>query len=235
MEWPDYVNYRVLFPSLSEINQDYIPVLSEHEQIWQILNPKSNNSLKNQIQNMIDNISAEEVATDSEQLFGITIDETKGPVMIQLGAQIEPGAHFIGPCFIAKDAQIRHAAYVRENSWICSNAVVGHCSEVKHSILLPGAKAPHFNYVGDSILGSGVNLGAGAKLSNLRNDGMEVNLRIGKSRFPSGLRKFGAILGENCQLGCNVVTNPGTVLGKDSVVWPNATVTGMHQKNSIHR
>ena len=84
---------------------------------------------------------------------------------------------------------------------------------MKHSILLPYSKAPHFNYVGDSILGKSVNLGAGVKLSNLRNDGTEVYLRIEKSRVGSGLRKFGAILGEGCQLGCNAVTNPGTVLG----------------------
>ena len=83
--------------------------------------------------------------------------------------------------------------------------------------------------MGDSILGSNVNLGAGVKLSNLRNDGTEVYLRLEELRIPSGLRKFGAILGEGCQLGCNAVTNPGTILGNDSVVWPNVTVTGTWQ------
>ena len=126
--------------------------------------------------------------------------------MIEAGAVIEPSTHFIGPCFVGKGATIRHGAYIRENAWICSHALVGHCSEVKHSILLPYSKAPHFNYVGDSILGKSVNLGAGVKLSNLRNDGTEVYLRIEKSRVDSGLRKFGAILGEGCQLGCNAVT-----------------------------
>ena len=148
---------------------------------------------------------------------------------------IEPSSHFIGPCFVGKNAIVRHGAYIRENSWICSTAVVGHCSEIKHSVLLPGAKAPHFNYVGDSILGGGVNLGAGVKLSNLRNDGGEVYLRIGDSRLASGLRKFGAILGEGCQLGCNAVTNPGTVLGNDSIVSPNVTITGIHDASSVHR
>ena len=114
-------------------------------------------------------------------------------------------------------------------------SIVGHCSEIKHSILLPGSKAPHFNYVGDSILGKGVNLGAGVKLSNLRNDGGEVFLRIGEERIASGLRKFGAVLGEDTQLGCNAVTNPGTVLGSRSTVWPNTTVTGIHSEKSIHR
>ena len=112
--------------------------------------------------------------------------------------------------------------------------MVGHCTEVKHSILLPGAKAPHFNYVGDSILGGGVNLGAGTKLSNLRNDGKEVHVRINNERIGSGLRKFGAILGEGCQLGCNSVTNPGVVLGCNSAVFPNSTVTGIHEAESTH-
>ena len=102
-------------------------------------------------------------------------------------------------------------------------------------MLLPGAKAPHFNYVGDSILGKNVNLGAGTKLSNLRNDGGEVHIRHEGARIASGLRKFGAVLGEGCQLGCNSVTNPGTVLGQGSVVWPNATVTGLHPEQSTHR
>jgi acetyltransferase-like isoleucine patch superfamily enzyme len=97
---------------------------------------------------------------------------------------------------------------------------------------LPGAKAPHFNYVGDSILGSGVNLGAGAKLSNLRHDRQEINLRVGELRIPSGLRKFGALLGEGCQIGCNAVTNPGVILGRDTMVVPNATITGVHDTGS---
>ena len=108
-------------------------------------------------------------------------------------------------------------------------------TEVKHSILLPGAKAPHFNYVGDSILGTNVNLGAGTKLSNLRNDGQEVHLRHAGNRVPSGLRKFGAVLGEGTATGCNSVTNPGVVLGCNSVVWPNVTVTGVHGSSSQHR
>jgi len=112
---------------------------------------------------------------------------------------------------------------------------VGHATEVKHSVLLPGAKAPHFNYVGDSILGKDVNLGAGTKLSNLRNDGGEVHLRVGGERVASGLRKFGALLGEGAALGCNSVTNPGVVLGCNSVVWPNVTVTGVHGAKSEHR
>ena len=100
---------------------------------------------------------------------------------------------------------------------------------------MPGAKAPHFNYVGDSILGMDVNLGAGCKLSNLRNDGRNIILRDGKTGEiigERGLRKFGAILGERTQIGCNVVTNPGVILGPKCNVWPNVTVNGIHSEGS---
>jgi bifunctional N-acetylglucosamine-1-phosphate-uridyltransferase/glucosamine-1-phosphate-acetyltransferase GlmU-like protein len=109
--------------------------------------------------------------------------------------------------------------------------VVGHCSEVKHSILLPKAKAPHFNYVGDSVIGTEANLGAGVKLSNLRNDGGEVHTRHSDQRIPTGLRKFGALIGEKCQLGCNAVLNPGVILGAGCSVFPNLTVSGIHPPN----
>jgi NDP-sugar pyrophosphorylase family protein len=166
---------------------------------------------------------------------GVESNETNGPIHIDKTANIEPGVYIIGPAYIGPNASIRQGAYVRQYSWICSDAVVGHCSETKHSILLSGAKAPHFNYVGDSILGGGVNLGAGVKLSNLRNDGGNVNLRVGEEKIDSDLRKFGALLGEGCQLGCNAVTNPGVILGVGSFVHPNTTVTGIHGNGSIHR
>ncbi|MEC7179112.1 MAG: DapH/DapD/GlmU-related protein, partial [Candidatus Thermoplasmatota archaeon] len=212
---------------------EIIPKIANDAPVWNILDSDSTDSLKQQMlkltQANLDLIVKEKLPKTT------TFDESKGPVMIEDGAVIEPSTHFIGPCFVGKNATIKHGAYIRENAWICSHALVGHCSEVKHSILLPYSKAPHFNYVGDSILGKLVNLGAGVKLSNLRNDGTEVYLTIDKSRIGSGLRKFGAILGEGCQLGCNAVTNPGTVLGINSVVWPNVTVTGVHGQSSTHR
>tara|TARA_B100000925_G_scaffold291163_1_gene278307 strand:+ start:1099 stop:1806 length:708 start_codon:yes stop_codon:yes gene_type:complete len=233
MEWPSHAFANSLFPSLTTSPVEIIPKISNDVPAWHILDPESNDSLKQQLlkltQATLDLIDKKKLPET------VTFDESKGPVMIEVGAVIEPSTHFIGPCFVGKDATIRHGAYIRENAWICSHALVGHCSEVKHSILLPYSKAPHFNYVGDSILGKSVNLGAGVKLSNLRNDGTEVYLRIEKSRIGSGLRKFGAILGEGCQLGCNAVTNPGTVLGINSVVWPNVTVTGVHGQSSTHR
>ena len=224
-------SFASLFPSFDSEKLGDLPNFDAISPVWKILDPKDPKSLQQQLSMLIENYSTREKFNQ----LNVTIDETKGRVIIDPSAKIEPSTHFIGPCYIGPEAIIRHGAYIRENSWICSKALVGHCSEIKHSILLPGSKAPHFNYVGDSILGKGVNLGAGVKLSNLRNDGGEVFLRIDGKRIASGLRKFGAILGEETQLGCNAVTNPGTILGCNSVVWPNVTVTGIHSEKSVHR
>ena len=233
MEWPIWVRSDALFPSLSSSQPlGAIPQFSPNTPAWTMLDPSSPTGLKHQL---LAAISAFSDPTQDPTESGATLDESNGPVVVHASATIEPSAHLIGPCLIESEAEVRHCAYVRPFSWICSGAVVGHNTEVKHSILLPGAKAPHFNYVGDSILGKGVNLGAGTKLSNLRNDGGEVHLRLDGQRLGSGLRKFGAVLGEGCQLGCNSVTNPGTVLGPQSVVWPNTTVTGLHPEHSTHR
>lgn len=233
MEWPIWVRSDALFPSLSSSQPlGAIPQFSPNTPAWTMLDPSSPTGLKHQL---LAAISAFSDPTQDPTESGATLDESNGPVVVHASATIEPSAHLIGPCLIESEAEVRHGAYVRPFSWICSGAVVGHNTEVKHSILLPGAKAPHFNYVGDSILGKGVNLGAGTKLSNLRNDGGEVHLRLDGQRLGSGLRKFGAVLGEGCQLGCNSVTNPGTVLGPQSVVWPNTTVTGLHPEHSTHR
>lgn len=189
--------------------------------VWSILP-----TLKGQISDMLSDMGSQE--RDS-----VSIDSTKGLVHIDESATIEPGVHIIGPSYIGPNAVIRHGAYIREYSWVCANSLVGHSSETKHSVLLPGAKAPHFNYVGDSVLGPNVNLGAGVKLSNLRNDGGEVHTQINGVRTPTGLRKFGAIIGEGSQLGCNAVTNPGVVLGQRCMVMPNTTVTGVYDSDSI--
>ena len=209
------LNLRDLFPNFpNNPSTEGEPYLPEND-IWNILNPDYENSLKNQL--------IEIVKDEENQIF------------IHKTAIISDDVTIEGPAYIGSEVEIRPGAYVRPFSWICHKAVVGHCSEIKHSILLPGAKAPHFNYVGDSILGMEVNLGAGCKLSNLRNDGREIILRDGKTGEvigESGLRKFGAILGEKTQIGCNVVTNPGVILGPKCNVWPNVTVNGIHSEGS---
>ncbi|MAM35718.1 MAG: hypothetical protein CL988_00955 [Euryarchaeota archaeon] len=235
MEWPKALPFAAqLFPSMysNSTQPGECPRISTEDAVFSFLDPQNKDGLKSQMKSLIAKFSQSPL--DPTQ-YGATVDETGGLVIVDASAKIEAGSHFIGPCYVGPHATIRHAAYVRPFSWICANAVVGHASETKHSVLLPGAKAPHFNYVGDSILGGGVNLGAGTKISNLRNDGGEVHLRIGNERIGSGLRKFGAILGEECQLGCNSVTNPGVILGCRSHVMPNATVTGVHEQDSLHR
>ena len=188
--------------------------------VWSILP-----TLKGQMADML----AEMGPSERE---GVSTDSSNGIVHIDISAKIETGVHIIGPAYIGPNTTIRHGAYIREFSRICAGALVGHASETKHSVLLPNSKAPHFNYVGDSVLGPNVNLGAGVKLSNLRNDGGEVHVIISGERIGSGLRKFGAIIGEDTQLGCNAVTNPGVVLGPRCMVMPNTTVTGIYESDS---
>jgi len=173
------------------------------------------------------------LSSEDKGLISQITDLNDGETFIHPNARIGDFVRIEGPCYIGSGAEIRHSAYLRKGSWICDGAVVGHSTEVKNSILLPGAKAPHFNYVGDSIIGVDANIGAGAKLSNVRNDRREVfvTLSDGK-RFGSGLRKFGALIGDKSQLGCNVVTNPGTIMPPGSMIGPNETVGGWVQFKS---
>ena len=137
------------------------------------------------------------------------------------------------PCFIGPNVQVRHGAYLRSGSWISEDAVVGHSTEVKNSILLPGAKAPHFNYVGDSIMGFDSNIGAGVKLSNVRNDRRNVRLELSDGTFvDSGSMKLGALIGDGSMLGCNAVTNPGTIIAPSASVLPNMTISGWFETKS---
>jgi NDP-sugar pyrophosphorylase family protein len=157
-------------------------------------------------------------------------------IRIGRGVLIEPGAFIGSPAIIGNESEVRHGAYMRGNCLIGRNCVVGHVTEVKHSIFLDGAKAGHFAYIGDSILGNQVNLGAGTKLANLRFIMGDVPVSIPGSMIKTGLRKLGAILGDYGQTGCNTVTNPGAILGRKSMVAPNTTVpSGYHPDNSFIR
>ena len=152
------------------------------------------------------------------------------------GVLVESGALIKGPTIIGDQTEVRQGAYIRGNCLIGKYCVVGHVTEVKHSIFLDGAKAGHFAYLGDSILGNQVNLGAGTKLANLRFIKGEVAISSPDGQIKTGLRKLGAILGDNVQTGCNSVTNPGTLIGKKSMVIPNTTVpSGYHGDNSLIR
>ena len=152
------------------------------------------------------------------------------------GVLIETGAFIQSPAIIGDHTEVRQGAYMRGYCLIGEKCVVGHVTEVKHTIFLNGAKAGHFAYLGDSILGNEVNLGAGTKLANLRFTKGNVQVKIEKQLVDTGLRKFGAILADHVQTGCNSVTNPGTILGKKSMILPNTTApSGLHRNHSFIR
>jgi len=161
---------------------------------------------------------------------------TGNRIRIGKGVLIEPGAFIKSPTIIGDQTEVRHGAYIRGNCIIGRNCVVGHVTEVKHTIFLDGAKAGHFAYLGDSILGNRVNLGAGTKLANLRFIKGAISIATPGSMVKTGLDKLGAILGDHVQTGCNSVTNPGTLLGRESMVIPNTTVpSGYHPDSSLIR
>ena len=157
-------------------------------------------------------------------------------IEIGKGVLVEPGALLKGPTIIGHYTEVRQGAYVRGYCFVGQKCVVGHTTELKATVMLDGAKAGHFAYLGDSILGREVNLGAGTKLANLKLTRGSVRVRIDKEVIDTGLRKFGAILGDLVQTGCNSVTNPGTLLGPESLVLPNTTAgPGLFPAKSILR
>lgn len=141
--------------------------------------------------------------------------KNKENIFIGKNVKIDPFVYIEGPCIILDGAHLSHASYVRPYTVIGSGARVGHASEVKHSIIMPGASLAHFNYVGDSIIGKGVNLGAGVKCANVRHDKGGIVVSFEGQKIDTGLVKMGAIIGDGCKIGCNVVLNPGTVLVKN--------------------
>ncbi len=152
-------------------------------------------------------------------------------IFIGKGTRIHPTAVIEGPVYIGEDVEIRPSSYIRGGAWIGAGCVVGTNSEIKRAILLPHAKAPHLNYVGDSILGRGVNLGAGTVLSNFRHDAGEI--RIGRG-FPTGRRKLGAVLGDGVLTGCNSVLHPGVVVGRGTQIYPGVQLrSGIYPERSI--
>lgn len=147
-------------------------------------------------------------------------------IYIGKGSTVEPGAYIKGPCYIGQNCTVRHGAYIRGNVLTGNGCVIGHDTEVKHTIMLNEAHAAHFAYLGDSILGNKVNLGAGTKFANLKLDQSPIVLNIGEEKIPTGLRKLGAIVGDDSQTGCNSVLNPGTLLGKQVICYPCLNVGG---------
>lgn len=157
-------------------------------------------------------------------------------VVVMPGCKVEAGAYLNGPSILGPKTMVRHAAYVRGGVLTGKNCVIGHSTEVKSSIFANDAKAAHFAYVGDSILGNAVNLGAGTKLSNLKIVTGNIKIKIDGGMVDTGLRKFGAIIGDSCQTGCNAVLNPGVILSKQSLVYPCVSVKkGLYKSKSLIR
>jgi len=154
-------------------------------------------------------------------------------VYIGEGTIIEQGAVVKGPAWIGDRCEIRAGCYIRENVVVGNDAVLGNSCELKNCIIFDGAQVPHFNYVGDSILGHKAHLGAGVILSNVRLDHGEVIVRGPESATPSGLKKFGAIVGDRAEIGCNSVLSPGSVVGRDTIIYPGVQWKGVLPANSV--
>lgn len=154
-------------------------------------------------------------------------------ITIGEGSIVEPGAFIQGPCIIGKNCVIRHGAYIRGNVLIGDNCVIGHDSELKNAILMNGAHAAHFAYVGDSILGNKVNLGAGTKCANFKLDGTCICVHFQGERIHTQMRKLGAIIGDRTQIGCNVVTNPGALIGQEVQCYPCLPIEGFIPSGSL--
>jgi NDP-sugar pyrophosphorylase family protein len=157
-------------------------------------------------------------------------------IAIGRGTRILPGAVIEGPIRIGRDVQIRPGAYLRGGVWLGDGCVVGASTEVKRSIFLDGARAPHLNYVGDSILGAGVNLAAGTILSNFRHDGREIRIPHDGRRLSTGRRKLGAVLGDGVLTGCNCVLHPGVVVGRGTQIYPGVQLRpGVYPEASLFK
>ncbi len=154
-------------------------------------------------------------------------------VFLGEGTVVEDGAMIKGPAIIGRHCQIRHNAYIREDVIVGDHCVVGNACELKNSLLFNGCQVPHFNYVGDSILGSKVHLGAGVILSNFKTFKGNITVRIDGVPVDTGLRKFGALLGDGVDIGCNAVLNPGSIIGRHSVLYPGTVWRGDLPANMI--
>jgi len=156
-------------------------------------------------------------------------------VWIAKDASVFASAYINGPCIIDHGAEIRQCAFIRGNALVGKNAVVGNSCELKNAVLFDNVQVPHFNYVGDSVLGYKSHMGAGSITSNVKSDKTLVVIKSKDEQIPTGRKKVGAMLGDFVEVGCNSVLNPGTVIGRNSQVYPTSCVRGVIPANTIHR
>lgn len=185
---------------------------------WEVL-PK----IKNFIINLGENLNKEEYEKVGENVW------------IAKSAKVAKSAYINGPAIIGKNAEVRHCAFIRGNAIVGENAVVGNSTELKNVILFNNVQVPHYNYVGDSILGYKSHMGAGSITSNVKSDKKLVIVKSEDEKIETGLKKFGAMLGDNVEVGCGSVLNPGTVIGKNTNIYPLSSVRGVVKENSIYK
>jgi len=200
-------------------NVDIFPIKNffNVSQVWNILKRKDEflANTKNEIGGSVNNDSM-----------------IKGNIAIGSGTIVEYGTVIKGPTFIGKNCKIGPHAYIRPGTIICDNAEIGR-AEVKNSIIFPGVKAHHVCYIGDSIIGSNVNVAVGVQMLNVRNDNKDVTVHLGNEKYSTGMRKFGAVVGDNSKLGGNCVLNPGTLIGKNYWSYPGIVLKGFYPSNKV--
>ena len=167
------------------------------------------------------------IAAIGETLPADAFDHPADGVWIAKDAEVFPSAYIGAPCIIGHGTQVRQGAFIRGGALVGDGAVIGNSTELKNCILFDGVQAPHFNYVGDAVLGYRAHLGAGAVTSNVKSDKTPVVVQNGKERIETGRRKLGAMVGDWVEVGCNSVLNPGTVIGRESRVYPLSCVRGV--------
>lgn len=165
--------------------------------------------------------------------LGDDYQEVSPQVWVHETATVAPTAFLGAPCIIGAGTEVRHCAFIRGSALVGENCVVGNSVELKNVILFDNVQTPHYNYVGDSILGYKSHMGAGSVTSNVKSDKTLVVVKDGKEQMPTGLKKFGAMLGDYVEVGCNSVLNPGTVIGRHSNVYPTSCVRGVVPANHI--
>ncbi len=191
--------------------------------VWNSLENLKNYFSKNSLGNFLSILHEQVYLKKKERIF------------IGKNTQVEPGANIEGPCVIGNDCIVRHNAYIRGNVVIGNRCIIGHGTEIKNSILLENVHAAHFAYIGDSIIGNNVNIGAGVVLANLRLDKKNIKISFFEELLDTGLKKLGSIIGDDSQIGCNSVLNPGTILGPNSLCPPCLSISGFFPKNSSIR
>lgn len=178
---------------------------------------------------------SDEIINIGNSLDKNAYNEISPNVWVHQSAVIAPTAYLGAPCIIGKNTEVRHCAFIRGSALVGENCVVGNSVELKNVILFDNVQTPHYNYVGDSILGYKAHMGAGSITSNIKQDRSPVTIKTGGERVKTNLIKFGAIIGDNVEIGCNAVLNPGTIIGRNARIYPLTSVRGYILENRIFK